>query len=271
MICTYTIICSVFLGRVTDTLKIILHDINIYHFPIIIIGMQLETKMGSVSFLLLLIYSLLGSHSIFVLISYVLAVSDFSSDVSGINTCAVGFSAVIFSLKYILNQTQSEIDSSSSSSVYGMRVPLKYACWVELVVISLVTPNASFLGHLSGIVAGILYLHGGHYVRVVYKSLFVSAGRSRFASSSPASDRQTSARVLTLDDEDDYDFYYEVNDDEDEKYDYIPLHEVKSTSSLPGHADTVPPSLSREQLRQQRLQRFEKKNGYSNRSRQQRR
>mmetsp|Transcript_32700 Transcript_32700/g.45615 ORF Transcript_32700/g.45615 Transcript_32700/m.45615 type:complete len:101 (+) Transcript_32700:326-628(+) len=44
------------------------------------------------------------------------------------------------------------------SNFYGMMVPLKYMCWLELVLISIITPNASFLGHLCGILAGWFYL-----------------------------------------------------------------------------------------------------------------
>ena len=47
----------------------------------------------------------------------------------------------------------------------GIAVPLKYAAWLELVLISLITPNASFLGHLCGILAGLLYVHGSVFVR----------------------------------------------------------------------------------------------------------
>jgi rhomboid domain-containing protein 1 len=57
----------------------------------------------------------------------------------------VGFSAVLFALKYVLNAT-----SPGSSVVGGIAVPTRWAAWVELVLISLVTPNASFLGHLCG-------------------------------------------------------------------------------------------------------------------------
>lgn len=38
--------------------------------------------------------------------------------------------------------------------------PTKYAYWAELVLISVVTPNASFLGHLCGILVGLAYVRG---------------------------------------------------------------------------------------------------------------
>ena len=63
---------------------------------------------------------------------------------------AVGFSGVIFALKVVL-----QADGSGEEVVGGVRVPAKLAAWAELVVIQLVTPNASFLGHLAGIFAGL--------------------------------------------------------------------------------------------------------------------
>lgn len=61
------------------------------------------------------------------------------------HSCAVGFSAVLFSLKYVLNSS-----APGSTPVFGFEVPTRLACWAELVLISFVTPNASFLGHLCG-------------------------------------------------------------------------------------------------------------------------
>lgn len=40
----------------------------------------------------------------------------------------------------------------------GFRVNTRYAVWLELVLISVLVPNASFLGHLCGILAGVLYV-----------------------------------------------------------------------------------------------------------------
>lgn len=42
--------------------------------------------------------------------------------------------------------------------VLGFQVNTRYATWLELVLIYVMVPNASFLGHLCGILAGILYV-----------------------------------------------------------------------------------------------------------------
>ena len=52
-------------------------------------------------------------------------------------------------------------------------IPSRYACWAELVLIQvlfpyflrsltfqLITPNASFVGHMAGILVGLLYAAG---------------------------------------------------------------------------------------------------------------
>ena len=73
----------------------------------------------------------------------------------------VGFSAVLFGLKVVLNYS-----TTGWSSVMGIQVPVKYLCWAELVVASLINPNASFLGHLTGIAAGFFHVKVkliGHY------------------------------------------------------------------------------------------------------------
>lgn len=39
----------------------------------------------------------------------------------------------------------------------GIQIPGKYAAWVELIVIHMLVPNSSFMGHLAGILSGVLY------------------------------------------------------------------------------------------------------------------
>ena len=38
-------------------------------------------------------------------------------------------------------------------------MPVQYVCWAELLYIQLLTPKASFLGHLGGILAGLLHVN----------------------------------------------------------------------------------------------------------------
>jgi len=48
-----------------------------------------------------------------------------------------------------------------SRSIFGLfNVPAKLYPWVLLVILSLLLPNISFLGHLSGILVGVLFVSG---------------------------------------------------------------------------------------------------------------
>lgn len=133
-------------------------DVHLYYNMLSLCwkGINLEQALGSSQFLFLILFGLVASHTIMVLIAYVLyeyiGMDGYSS---GFTTCAVGFSAVLFCLKYVWNARSPHLEP-----VMGFMVPSKYAAWLELVVISLITPNASFIGHLAGILAGVLYVHG---------------------------------------------------------------------------------------------------------------
>lgn len=60
-------------------------------------------------------------------------------------------------MKTVLNYQS----AGSYVSIMGLTVQTKYAAWLELLVISVLVPNASFIGHLAGILAGFAWLHGG--------------------------------------------------------------------------------------------------------------
>lgn len=135
-------------------------------------GVQLEGAYGPEMFFLLILYSVLVSHLMAVLLSKcmlelsIMAIWNLGVEFdSGYESCAVGFSAVIFCLKYIVN-FGADSTTRMQVPIFGgfhriplFNVPTKYAAWIELVVISLVTPNASFMGHLAGILAGVLWVH----------------------------------------------------------------------------------------------------------------
>ncbi|KAK1293981.1 Uncharacterized protein QJS10_CPA16g01804 [Acorus calamus] len=121
-------------------------------------GVQLETMMGSLEFASM-VAALLGlSQGITLLLAKFLCFFDYNTPYYYEN--AAGFSGVLFAMKVILNARSSD----SYAYVHGLVVPSRHAAWVELILIQLFVPNVSFLGHLGGILAGILYLRlkGSH-------------------------------------------------------------------------------------------------------------
>ncbi|KAF3652523.1 putative pyruvate dehydrogenase E1 component subunit alpha-3, chloroplastic-like [Capsicum annuum] len=66
---------------------------------------------------------------------------------------SVGFSGVLFAMKVILNA-----QSDDYTDVHGLLVPTHYAAWAELILIQMFVPGVSFLGHIGGILAGLLFL-----------------------------------------------------------------------------------------------------------------
>jgi hypothetical protein len=72
-------------------------------------------------------------------------------------TCSVGFSGVIFAL--IVAETH--VNNIQHRSFYGLfSVPAAYFPWLLLVLWQFIIPQVSFFGHLSGILAGIMYSKG---------------------------------------------------------------------------------------------------------------
>ncbi|NP_001087563.1 rhomboid domain containing 1 L homeolog isoform X2 [Xenopus laevis] len=117
-------------------------------------GAKLERRLGTGLFasIILVFSQLIGV--VYVILEYVLA--EFTGDPSFKMQCAVGFSGVLFALKVLNNHYH----PGGSSNVFGILIPNKYACWAELVAIHLLSPGTSFVGHLSGILVGLLYTQG---------------------------------------------------------------------------------------------------------------
>ncbi|EFJ48625.1 hypothetical protein VOLCADRAFT_117545 [Volvox carteri f. nagariensis] len=114
-------------------------------------GIHLERRYGHKLFALLVAEMLLLSHGLYVLVTLLLcSVSEHRHIYY--HQHAVGFSAVLFGLKTILMYNTPGYDE-----IFGVRVPTKYACWAELVLIWVLVPKSSFIGHLCGILAGGLH------------------------------------------------------------------------------------------------------------------
>ncbi|ETV80901.1 hypothetical protein, variant 3 [Aphanomyces astaci] len=114
-------------------------------------GVHLEFRVGSEQFATMVALLLVLSHMLAVGAAYVLAYA--LDDSSFIHQCSIGFSAVLFALKVVLNQS-----SPAYTNILGIPVHTKYAAWVELAYLHYFVPGSSFVGHLAGICAGYLYV-----------------------------------------------------------------------------------------------------------------
>ncbi|XP_066993458.2 rhomboid-related protein 4 [Anabrus simplex] len=128
-------------------------DMHLYYNMIsfLIKGRSLEPRYGSTNFAFLLVILCSMTNIGYVLLGQ--ACAHLFQDPYYLHTCAIGFSGVIFALKVLTSYEA----PASTTMVAGTPVPTRYAAWVELIVIHLLVPRASFMGHLAGILAGVLY------------------------------------------------------------------------------------------------------------------
>ncbi|XP_044288770.1 rhomboid-related protein 4 [Varanus komodoensis] len=117
-------------------------------------GMKLEKRLGSLWFgYIITLFSLLVGV-VYILLE--LIVAELLHDPLYKQSCAVGFSGVLFALKVLNNYYH----PGGSSNILGVNVSNKFACWVELVAIHFLNPGTSFAGHLAGILVGLMYTMG---------------------------------------------------------------------------------------------------------------
>lgn len=130
-------------------------DMHLYYNMVsfLLKGSYLEPMYGTANFALLVGLLSLGCSSMYVFLGY--ALTQITTDYAYYTSCAIGFSAVLFALKVI--GVCEEHDRPTD--VGGFRVPSKFAVWAELVLIHLLVPNSSFIGHLGGILVGCLYCY----------------------------------------------------------------------------------------------------------------
>ncbi|XP_067668931.1 rhomboid-related protein 4-like isoform X1 [Haliotis asinina] len=118
-------------------------------------GLTLEKRFGSVYFAYLVaVFTGLTS------LTYVglnMFLENAMEDHTYSTSCAVGFSGVLFALKVL---TTHYTPPGLHYALGFIPVPSRFIYWAELVLIQMVTPNASFTGHLAGIVVGLLYIKG---------------------------------------------------------------------------------------------------------------
>ncbi|XP_043926172.1 rhomboid-related protein 4 [Protopterus annectens] len=117
-------------------------------------GKKLEPRLGSAWFAYIIAVFSVLTGVVYILLELVLA--ELMDDHVYRMQCAVGFSGVLFALKVLNNHYH----PGGATVVMGFPVPNKYSCWVELIVIHFISPGSSFVGHLAGILVGLMYTKG---------------------------------------------------------------------------------------------------------------
>lgn len=140
-------------------------------------AVTLERYFGTFYFTYMVAVFSVATGVLYLAIHYLVA--EFLDQWSSIQSCAVGFSGVIFALKVVTTHLQ----PNGMTMIMGIvPVPTRLACWAELVVISVIFPNVSFVGHLSGILVGLAFVSGPLKTIMDIPLSVVAAGNCRFCS-----------------------------------------------------------------------------------------
>ena len=119
------------------------------------LGMTLEVQFGSLQFLLLSLWSVVLVGVLYLALSWA---SSFVLGPGQLGSSAVGYSGVLFCYAVI----EANHTTEASRSIFGMfNVPAKLMPFVLLVLLQVLIPNISMLGHLAGVIVGLAAVGGG--------------------------------------------------------------------------------------------------------------
>ena len=114
---------------------------------LVAVGKPIEDKLGSTPFIALVILIATLSGIIYIILDLIAVYAGFNS------YCAVGFSGVLFALVVL----ETKLEPQQNRSIFGFfTVPSNVYPWALLVLLQIMLPGISFLGHLSGILVGFL-------------------------------------------------------------------------------------------------------------------
>ncbi|KAJ9513011.1 hypothetical protein QJQ45_029214 [Haematococcus lacustris] len=135
-----------------------LDDMHLYYnmASLLVKGVQLEQRLGSLRFAGLVAELVVLAHGLMALACCWLGETYPDLRYLSRGTCAAGFSAVLFALKYVLTHNQ---PGFSQPMGLPLSLPTKYLAWAELLLVHYLVPQSSFSGHLAGVAAGWLHVH----------------------------------------------------------------------------------------------------------------
>jgi membrane associated rhomboid family serine protease len=119
------------------------------------VGAHIEQQFGSGPFFFMTLWSILLCGTVYCLLSW--AAAWLTGDFGWLLSSAVGYSGVLFSYAMVYAYHT----SAPTQSICGFcDVPSKLYPWVLLVLIQVVLPNISMMGHLAGVIVGFLLVAG---------------------------------------------------------------------------------------------------------------
>ena len=139
-------------------------------------GGQLERALGAPAFAALLALLLPLTAACYVALALTAAalpaLAPLGGGPSALRACAVGFSGVIFALKTVIAS-----ETAGEEVIGGFRIPTRWAPWAELLLFQLLQPDVSFIGHLAGILAGLLVVAAWRAARAMPAAWLAAAGQ----------------------------------------------------------------------------------------------
>ena len=115
-----------------------------------------EPLFGSLQYFFILCVFTLSVGLLYVALGWLISLYDASYFYSS----AVGFSGVLFAMAV----DEVSLSPFPTRSVFGLfSVPTRLYPWVLMVLLQVVMPNVSFLGHLAGVLVGFVHTWGGFW------------------------------------------------------------------------------------------------------------
>ena len=109
---------------------------------------DLESSLGCAAYLRLVLVLMFLSAALMLALS--LALYKRTAQLVHLTSSSIGYSCVLFAM----TSFQASSRASAAVSIFGIRMPALFAPFASLVMVSVLVPSSSFLGHLSGIVSG---------------------------------------------------------------------------------------------------------------------
>jgi rhomboid domain-containing protein 1 len=138
--------------------SLLLHE-NFFHLAMNMVsfgflGVTLESAIGTLSFIYHIFVFGIISGLVHVLFAFLMLLAEEKSEHKSIDQHVLGFSGVLFALIVI----DVRLGGGDQRSLFGIiLVPAWLYPWIMVLLMSLLMPNVSLLGHLSGLIVGYLY------------------------------------------------------------------------------------------------------------------